>query len=128
MEEAERLGRLEVRMDQVEAGVTNFRDFQKRANTFFDRFDAIADEDEKIAKERWTRSQKLAAASILVVCLLPPVGWSTAQAVRFLGDVYAIVQEWHETHKGEIQKKSWFTPSNPVVASKQKLEAGNDHR
>ncbi len=50
------------------------------------------------------RRNKIAIASILVVALLPPVGWSTAQAVRFFRDLYQIVQEWHTTHQGEIER------------------------
>ena len=50
------------------------------------------------------RKNKIAIASILVIALLPPVGWSTAQAVKFFRDLYQIVQEWHTTHQGEINR------------------------
>ena len=52
MTEGERFGRLEVRMDRVEKGVSNFVDFQKEARDFFSEHRATEAEREKQLNKR----------------------------------------------------------------------------
>jgi hypothetical protein len=52
VENGERFGRLEQRMDTVEEGVANFRNFQKVAADFFSRADERAENDEKHRNKR----------------------------------------------------------------------------
>jgi hypothetical protein len=97
-------------------GVSNFRKHAERANRFFDRFESKADAEETAEKKRWKRSDKIAAVAVLAVILLPPVGWSTAQAVKFFSDLYQITQEYHRIHINEIhpQKGFWNQPQRSV--------------
>lgn len=52
MADGERFGRLEVRMDRVEQGVSNFRDFQQDARDFFAEHRATEVEREKQLNKR----------------------------------------------------------------------------
>jgi hypothetical protein len=54
-ENGERCGRLEVRMDKVEEGVSNFIEFQKEARVFFTTFDV----NEANRKETDSRRAKI---------------------------------------------------------------------
>ena len=113
---AEMTPQLEIALE----GVGNYRKHAERANRFFDRFEAKADAEERAEAKRWKRSDKIAVAAILAVVLLPPVGWSTAQAVQFFHDLYEISLEWHAVHKGEIpSKKSIFEPPYTGLQSRQ---------
>jgi len=99
-----------VEIEQLKQGVSNFRNFQERGNKFFDRFEAIADEDEKVAKKQWKRSDKIAVMAILTVVFLPPIGYLSDKVVIFFGDLYQITQEWHQVHKSELHQKSFANP------------------
>ena len=108
----------------LKEGVANFKLFKERGNKFFDRFEAKADADEesemRAAKKQWKRSDKIAVAAIVAVCLLAPMGYVADKTVVFFSDLYQITQEWHAVHHGEIQqKKSFFVP-DPVITYMQK--------
>lgn len=71
-------------------------------------------------KKRWTRSQLLAAGSILVLLAAAP----SAKIYSFISDVDSIVQEWHEVHKTQLEKKSFFDYKAPALTSNQSTDAG----
>jgi hypothetical protein len=49
---------------------------------------------------RWSTSNRLAAVGIIMTLL----AWPSAKVWSFVVDVYQITQEWHQTHKSEIDK------------------------
>lgn len=49
---------------------------------------------------RWKRSDKIAAAGILLLVL----AWPSAEVWTFVVDVYHVTQEWHQLHKTELEK------------------------
>ena len=111
--------RVDVELDEIKQGVTNFRAFQTRCNKYFDRFEAIAYQDAKRAKRR------LQIAAILAVLVIPPATWVSAQTVKFCQDLYQITQEWHDVHKTALDKKSFFDPPQPAYTdSKKPQDAG----
>ena len=116
---------IEGRIDFLTQGVANFRAFQNDSREFYSEQRAYRAAREQLEKDtaadkalrdaglelrKWKRSDKIALAAVLAVVILPPVGWTTAQAVNFFGDLYRITQEWHEVHKSELtpKKKSMF--------------------
>jgi hypothetical protein len=79
-EASERLGRLEVRMDLVERGVANFRDFQEDARDFFSR----QDEREKIKDQLDKRRSRIHFAllggliSLVVGLIIAAFTWAAS--------------------------------------------------
>jgi hypothetical protein len=85
----ERLGRLEERMNRVEQGVSNFREFQADARDFFSRADERAkneavhrnrrDEEIKstLAASDRKMNRRLGFAGLVVAILALLVGWLT---------------------------------------------------
>jgi hypothetical protein len=64
-----------------------------RSITFYDRQE----------KKHWKRSDKIAAAAVLAVCILPPAAWLIPHTVTFFKDLYGMAQEYEKLHKSEIQ-------------------------
>jgi hypothetical protein len=104
-ETPERLGRLEQRMERVEEGVANFRDFQATARDFFSRADeraireklfhetrdkeikeAIEAADKKrndaIADRERRFTHLIAIAGLLFTLMLVGIGWLTFRDMR----------------------------------------------
>ena len=77
-EAPERLGRLEWRMDRVEAGVANFIEFQKDAREFFtlhaERERSAEDIESKRHSENQTKINLILAITAIVGCLLTAAG------------------------------------------------------
>lgn len=109
-------------MNTVEEGVANFRAFQIRGNTFFDRSEARMDAEEEAQKradkKKWSRSNKIAFLAIVIVVLMPPATWFTVQAKGMIEDLIQITN-WFEAHKAQFQKNSSLSDPNPGVNSNQ---------
>ena len=109
-------------MNVVEEGVANFRAYQSRSNTYFDRSEARMDAEEKAQKladkRRWTRSNKIAFLAILAVVLMPPTTWFVVQAKVMIEDLMQFT-DWYEKHKANFQKNSSLTDPNLGVKSQQ---------
>ncbi len=71
------LADLSRRMTVVEQGVSNFRNFQSRANTFFTNHDAREDEREKVDKRRATIHFALLGGLITIItgCAIALFTW-----------------------------------------------------
>src|SRR6185503_11930118 len=101
----ERVGVLETRMNTVEAGVANFRSFQTRAHTYFDRAEAVLEADENRRKRRW---RVIAVAALFLV---PPTCWGASKLWNIAANIYQIEEQWKLAHPSE------FVPHKSVYAS-----------
>jgi hypothetical protein len=90
-------------------GVGNFRVYQEESRANWADLKAERklrkEAEEEAAKKKWKRSDKIAVVAILVVLLMPPIGWFTIRLGEFVSDVYQITKEWHELHKSQLPPK-----------------------
>lgn len=99
-------------MEHVEGVCDNFHDFKERGMKFFDRSEARMEAEDKAKEEAkkklWTRSQKIAALSIIAVIAMPPLSWFVVQGKEIIEKVIQVT-DWYERHHEELQKKSLYT-------------------
>ena len=93
-------------------GVANFRTFQTRGTKFFDRFEAIADSDERRKKRNAT------IAIVIGPFILAVAGWGCAKVVQAGITIYQIEEQWKEAHPSEFkQQKSLYDSPERVYAT-----------
>lgn len=98
--------------ETLKQGVANFRSFQTRGNKFFDRFEAIADNDDK------RRTRNLTIAGIFALLIVPLLVWAGSVILHTGMDIYRIEQQWKEAHPSEFKEnKSLYEPPNQDYAS-----------
>lgn len=116
MDLGERVTRLETQMVEVQEGVSNFRDFQKRGNTFFDRAEAVWEADDK------RRKRNFAVALTLIPILAAVLGWITVKGTNVILEILQIERDWKTAHPSEFVKpQSLFNPpdNQPYQAQTQ---------
>lgn len=100
----------------VEKGVSNFRDFQARGTRFFDRSETLFE-----AAER-RRKRRLILAGILAPFALAIFGFFGVKAWDLTTDVVKIVDEWHQLHHAQFDKKSLLDSGPQVYANSNKTQ------
>lgn len=93
-----RLAELETDMIDVKKGVSNFRKFQARGSTFFDKAEAIW------VADKARRARNLAIAGILAIPLTAAAGYIGARVVGTIETIMSIEQEWKQAHPSEFVK------------------------
>jgi hypothetical protein len=110
---AQKVTEMEVVMKRIKTDLYNGEDGE---SGLVPELRAWMAEDRLEKRKRWTRSQKLAAVSIVTVCILPPCGVVAAKAINFFGDLYQITEEWHKDHQSKGPSRSFLSSPNPVQA------------
>lgn len=112
----ERLGRVEgdikvmsQRLTPVEEGVANFRQFQVRGNRYFDRAEAVLDENER------RRQDGRFWITVVALFLVPFFGWLAYQCYTFTEDVIQMDHQWRVSQ--HAPQKSWFNPQSSSPSS-----------
>ena len=111
---------LVIEHETLKAGVSNFRNFQARGNSFFDKFEAVMEADQARKKRNF------AIVGILALFLVPFSAWGCTKIVDAVVNIYQIEEQWKLAHPSEFkQKQSMFDSAAPVVARSQPETAGS---
>ncbi len=109
MDVNERVAQLEVKMNRVEEGVANFRDFQRDAREFFTEHRVLAKEMNRQREERDKQiKDALATAERRQNSRLSMIGLALAVLTLFCGAIAAL-EAWHQLKTGEIVTPQIFS-------------------
>ena len=98
---AGRIAVIQAELGPLKEGVSNFREFQRRGQRYFDRAEAVLDANEQRRKNQliWLR--------ILAPFILAIIGFFSYRWYNFTGDMMQIDHEWHIAH---MRGKVYFYP------------------
>lgn len=95
----------------LKEGVSNFRQFQKRGNQYFDRAEAVLD-----AQEVWRR-KRMGWIKVLAPFAVALVGFLCYHWYVFTQDMIQIDEEWRQAHNPAPHQSGYMlrfhTPSLP---------------
>jgi hypothetical protein len=97
--------------ETLKQGVSNFRQHAARANSYFDRSEAVWEAD----KTRRARNWKV--AMFVAIFAVPAVTWAGGKLVTALYQILQIEEQWQQAHPSEFVKPhaSYLQP-NPQDA------------
>lgn len=100
-------------MDDAEADVSNFRQFQARGNRFFDSAEAVWKQD------RRRRSRNLIVLGIIAAVLTPGIWRGVHWTVQTVDLILEIEQEWKSAHPAEFKQPETGTTNPAMNASSE---------
>ena len=99
---------MEAKLKPLEEGIANFRAFQLRGTKYFDRAEAVLDDNENRRRDR------MAWIKIVAIFLVPLACFLCWHWYIFTEDMIQIDHEWHAAHSAHPAASYFYTqPSKP---------------
>ena len=99
----------------LKEGVANFRKFQERGGTFFDKAEAVWASDVR------RRKRNLAVILVVIPCLLAALGWGLVEGGSLVIRILQIEQQWQQAHPSEFVKPQSMQPKPDPQDAKKEL-------